>query len=649
MVGTKPIHGLAEIVWNAVDANATDVVVTVKRTTLDAVDEVIVKDNGHGFGADEIVEMFGAVGGSWKHDAPNRKTRGGNRILHGDKGEGRWKAFSIGDRVVWESVSSGGDQEANQKVRLVMSAQRLDEYQWDGPTQTSEPVGTTVTVIAGTKQPSALLNGEARRDLTTLMALYLSQYPDVSVMYDGTPLTVNDLIADRVEIDIPFDNDHGPVTLSVIEWSTQVDRALYLCDENGATLHESNVGIHAPGFMFTAYVRWAGFRANESLLPLADMDNDEVGPVVNAAREALRAHFRAKRVDDTRSVVQEWRDEEVYPFAADPVDAVEMAEQALFNFVAVSAAEAVNRIEDHQAKALSLGAMRIAVERDPSSIEYIMKEVLKLPEAKVEEFRNLLEQTSLTALVDAMRLVTGRLHFIAGLEILLFDPTNAPKVLERAHLHKMIESEPWLFGEEFATHVSDQSLTALLSAHLGLLDRGDFISEPVTDADGKPRRIDFLFGRALELNRARREHLVVEIKRPSVTIDRTEMDQIEDYARAVINDARFDLETVQWDFVLVATELSDLTKGRVYRPGQPRGLAFEPAPDARIWVRTWAEIVSDCKHRLKFIRDKLEYDPDADEAVAYLRRTYPDYVPEHLAAEPTPSATDERSTAASPR
>ena len=58
------------------------------------------------------------------------------------------------------------------------------------------------------------------------------------------------------------------------------------------------------------------------------------------------------------------------------------------------------------------------------------------------------------------------------------------------------------------------------------------------------------FGRALELNRARREHLVVEIKRPLITIDRTEMDQIENYAQAVINDARFDLETVQWDFVL---------------------------------------------------------------------------------------------------
>src|SRR3546814_17379495 len=112
-----------------------------------------------------------------------------------------------------------------------------------------------------------------------------------------------------------------------------------------------------------------------------------------------------------------------------------MAEQALFNFVAVSAAEAVNRIEDPQAKALSLQTMRVAVERDPSSVEFIMQEVLKLPESKIEEFRALLQQTSLTALVDPMRLVTGRLAFIAGLGLIRFDSARVPQVLERAHPH----------------------------------------------------------------------------------------------------------------------------------------------------------------------------------------------------------------------
>lgn len=632
MVGTRPVHGLAELVWNAFDANATEVSIEIRLTALGAVNEVSVADNGHGFAAAEIDDLFGHVGGSWKHQAASRKTRTGNRILHGNKGEGRWKAFSIGDRVVWESVTAPADGSAHESVRLVMSEQHLDEYDWNGPQKTDRSAGTRTTVVAGTREPNALLADRARADLTSILALYLTQYPDVTVTYDGTLLRVENLITRRDELPVEYENPHGPVTVTVLEWSGSVERALFLCDETGATLHESNVRIHAPGFVFTAYVRWAGFRIHESLLPLADLDNGEVGPAVEAAREAVRAHFRDRRIEDTKNVVQEWRDEQVYPYSEDPKDALGQAEQALFNYVAITASEAVNRIDDHQAKALSLSAIRIAVEHDPSSIEVIFQEVLKLPEAKLEEFRQLLERTSLSALVDAMRLVTGRLEFLAGVELLLFDPTHAPKVLERAHLHKMIEGEPWLFGEEFSMHVSDRSLTALLEAHLRLLGRDDVTSDLVTDEDGKPRRIDFLFGRALESNRNHREHLVVEIKRPSV-VGRNEIAQIEDYAAAVVKDGRFDIETVEWDFVLLATDLDEHAVRRSTQRDKRRGLVHDGEQGVRVWVFRWSEVIAECKHRLKFIRQQLEYDPDGDEALAFLREKYPDYIPPHMGAD----------------
>lgn len=633
MVGnTKPVLGLAELVWNAVDANATAVQITVKRTVADAVDEVIVVDDGHGFSAAEVKDLFGEVGGSWKFHAPNHKTRDGARILHGQKGEGRWKAFAMGDRVVWESVTASGDGDPNQLVRVVMSQRSLDEYDWTGPSDTERPVGTTVTVIAGMKQPNTLLTENAQHDLTAVLALYLTKYPDVSISYDDVSLAVSDLISHQEDIEVAYDNEHGPVGLTVIEWDAKFERALYLCDEDGATLHEDSPGIHAPGFVFTAYVRWAGFRIHESLLPLADMDNDEVGPALNAAKDALRAYFRERQVTDTKSVVQEWRDQNVYPFPNEPSDAVEMAEQALFNYVAVSAADAVNRIDDTTSKALSLQTMRIAVERDPSAVEYIMQEVLKLPEAKIDEFRQLIERTSLTAIVDAMRLVTGRLEFLSGLDLMLFDPDHAPRVLERAHMHKMIENEPWLFGEEFSMHVSDRTLTALLKAHIAIMDRGDLVGEPVTDHDGNHlRRIDFMFGRAIELNRRQREHLIVEIKRPTITIGREEMTQIEDYAATVSREGRFDRNAVRWDFLLLGTDLDDRAEARANQRNMPRGLIHDGDDGVRVWVKRWSEVIHDCQHRLRFIRDQLEYDPDADQAVAYLRDTYPDYVPEHLA------------------
>lgn len=191
-------------------------------------------------------------------------------------------------------------------------------------------------------------------------------------------------------------------------------------------------------------------------------------------------------------------------------------------------------------KKLSLEAIRLALDADPGSLEKVIQEVLTLPPEKVQELHDLLGKTSLQAIISASRMIASRLELLRGLEGLLFDPEIRGAVLERAHLHKIIEGAAWLFGEEYATHVSDQSLTALLRAHIGLLGRDELHdSVPVLDADGNQRRIDFMFGRALELNQNVREHLVVEIKRPTVRLGREETDQIEDYARAVAEDSRF--------------------------------------------------------------------------------------------------------------
>lgn len=301
----------------------------------------------------------------------------------------------------------------------------------------------------------------------------------------------------------------------------------------------------------------------------------------------------------------------------------------MFNLFAVTAAPAVNRIEDAQAKRLSLATMRVAIEHDPSSVRFILKEVLKLPTRKVDELRSLIERTPLLNLMSAMRMITGRLDFIAGLDALLFNRDYATEVLERSHLHELIERQPWIFGEEFATHASDQSLTTVLKKHIDILGRQDLVEAPVLDDEQRERRIDFMFGRSLEFNRQRREHLVVEIKRPSRKIGREELDQIENYAMTVARDSRFDLDTVEWDFVLMAVDWDDIVENRLGQHNRDPRLMHDKN-GIRIWVRRWAEVLEECKHRLRFVQSRLEYDPTSDQAMQYLRNTYPDFVPDPL-------------------
>ena len=628
LVGSRPINGLAELVWNSVDADAQRVTIEVHKTPLGAIDRVTVNDDGTGFGEERIKDTFSRVGGSWKRTATERKTTHKKRLLHGEKGQGRWKAFSIGDIVHWDSVTV--DDEGNPfRTRVEIYRNQLDSYSWETSSVANVVTGTTVTVEAGMNESCALLGASASTDLTAILALYLSQYPDIEIWFDGTLLEIGRLIARTDEFDLNIETTLGIPKLIVMEWNVPMERALYLCDENGASLHETNVGIKASGFDFTAYIRWSGFREHESLLLLAELDNENLEPVIAEARAALRQHFQARRDEDTKSLVDEWRMEEVYPYDEDATDSVSQAGQALFNYVAVAAASAVNQIEDRQAKRLSLATMKVAIEQDPSSIEFVFREILKLPSDKLEEFRRLLQQTNLTNIVNALRMVTGRLEFLKGLDTLLFDREVAPHMLERAHLQKIVAQQPWIFGERFATHVSDSTLTNLLRSHIGLLKRADLVNEEVVDSEGKRRLVDFMFGRQLELPDGRLEHLVVEIKRPSVTIGRKELAQIEDYAMAVIDDIRFDKVEVRWDFVLLATAFNRKAKLRLGQDELYPNVIYNK-DGVRISVRKWSTVLQECNHRLQFVRKKLDYDPTDDDAIRYLKETYPDFIPAAL-------------------
>lgn len=61
-----PVRAIIELIWNAVDAEATTVVVTMERSWMEPIDQVHVEDDGHGISSDEVASAFGRVGGSWK-------------------------------------------------------------------------------------------------------------------------------------------------------------------------------------------------------------------------------------------------------------------------------------------------------------------------------------------------------------------------------------------------------------------------------------------------------------------------------------------------------------------------------------------------------------------------------------------------------
>lgn len=95
-----PIKALAEFVWNALDADATEVNVEFDRNALGGIEGVAIRDNGKGITSERANTDFENWGASWKR---SRSRTDLNRAIHGKEGQGRLRFYSLADRARWTS------------------------------------------------------------------------------------------------------------------------------------------------------------------------------------------------------------------------------------------------------------------------------------------------------------------------------------------------------------------------------------------------------------------------------------------------------------------------------------------------------------------------------------------------------------------
>ncbi|UOO89497.1 ATP-binding protein [Vitreoscilla massiliensis] len=96
---SSPERAIAELIWNGLDADANNITVQVNLNDLHQ--SIIVQDDGSGINYKVADGYLHKVGGSWKK---LKDVTGAGRTLHGEKGEGRFKAFSIGRYVQWKTI-----------------------------------------------------------------------------------------------------------------------------------------------------------------------------------------------------------------------------------------------------------------------------------------------------------------------------------------------------------------------------------------------------------------------------------------------------------------------------------------------------------------------------------------------------------------
>lgn len=136
-----PIRALAELVWNALDADATKVEVVLERNDLGGLSAIRVSDNGEGISTDRAAHDFGNLGDSWKRQA--HKTLGLGRAVHGKEGRGRLRFFSVAQRARWFTTSATPEGLSSRTIEIhSKSLERCEVSELAEPS--AETTGTTV-------------------------------------------------------------------------------------------------------------------------------------------------------------------------------------------------------------------------------------------------------------------------------------------------------------------------------------------------------------------------------------------------------------------------------------------------------------------------------------------------------------------------
>ena len=627
-----PIRAVSELIWNGLDAGADHVAVHLEMNAMDGLEKIRVKDTGIGIDFAQVQTLFGNLGDSWK----KKTARFRGRALHGKAGQGRFKAFSLGDEVAWNTVYQS--QNGPMAYTIVGRADTLTNMEFTNPVAANgSPYGTEVEVSGIGKSLGSLYNDGARDELAKLFAVYLSQYPDIVIDYDGVRVDPSSL--QNAKKDIVLDDITLPggttvqASVTVIEWRVPSKRVIHLCDANGVSLHETEAGqqIRAPGFEFTAYVKSDHFREldNAGALVLDELHPD-VAKIVQVAKQAVRAHFRRKLFEQHSQVVQRWKDEQIYPFEEkEHLNVVEEAERQVFDILAVNVESYLPSFEvaDKKSKQFLFKLLAQALRDNPDSVQRVVTEVLNLKPDEQATLAKLLDATSLSNIISSAKTVANRLDFLIGLENLLFDRATKKKLGERDQLHKILEHEAWIFDEGFALSGSEKTLEEVLELHIDKLRKYD-ANDPVWREDQKQGRVDLMFSRMVQPRHDERDHLVVELKRPSQPINSEILSQTESYAIAVAQDPRFLKEKTRWRFVAVSNTIDDHAKRKANQRLRQKGLVFDDGDlNIQVWAFEWTDIIADARARLQFINKSLRYEASRETSMAYLTEAHAKFIP----------------------
>ena len=284
-----------------------------------------------------------------------------------------------------------------------------------------------------------------------------------------------------------------------------------------------------------------------------------------------------------------------------------------------------HKLKDIQERSLLAFLKLLLSSEERENVLTAVEQIVQLTTEQRTQFASILKKTHLENIIDTIAFVENRYRIIEILKRIIFDLGNYAN--ERDHIQKIVEQNYWLFGEQFNLASADKTMHRALEQYNYLLYGAKNATQPLPQEAEAERRMDIFLCNSRNVETAFgsyiEENIIVELKAPTVRLNKTVLRQIEDYMDYIRDHAQFNSSQRRWKFIAVCKEVDDHVKAQydTFKDRGKPGLVYQSG-NYEIYAYTWSDVFTSFDLRHSFMLNKLKYDRNV--IVEELKKDHPD-------------------------
>lgn len=613
----EPHEALSELIWNGFDAGANEVRVTIKSNDAGGTQSVQVIDDGKGINFQAPEQNFRRFNDSLKKDSYD---------THGSHGRGRLAFHKICHSAVWYTRFQGDDA----RIRVVSS--NLSDI--DG---TTIPASDQHHSISNIESGTCVELSDFDKNLPDVDALtnefrkifgaHLALMPDRKLILNGEILKPQDHSLHEFQIKIRGVD----FQITLLHWNEKPGTEksyIHIITFNNKILYKYHSSLNRKkGYYTSIYVK-------SELFDRFSADRHDLGEPIDSFLTSDRFRILNKEIGAfAKRMYAEFligqAEKHVERFEADgdfpeypELDSTE-SEWRLSHLKDIVRAVLVrdpSLLVGHNKKQRRLIIRlldKLAVSNENSGIFEVFESILNLDAASMTALAHQLKKTKLDNIINTIEILQNRELAISQLKEIM--DVHYAEVLETPDLQRVIENNTWLFGAAYEILGAEEDTFTQVAANLrssiaGIedIDVGD-LAEGVT-VEGAKKQVDLLLVRKTpQIDSHNRKYfrcVLVEIKRPGVSLNDKHLNQLDRYASILSKYPAFNSDLTKFELLLVGRTISAdafgiqqrLDTSKVY--GEP-GLVTV-TDKVKTYIKTWPRIFDEFNLTNDYLLEKLK-------------------------------------------